>query len=548
MNFNRSLYFLKEAMPEWFGPKIDPNNPPILQIVPGSIVFTDASGNNAIDANERCHVKFKVHNAGRGEAFDCVAKVESSSMSVTAGEMEIKELAGGASIAVDIPVKASKNTFDGTLNFSVSVEEPNNLGCDPIKLSVPINAYQQPLLKISDYAINNVTDNMLKKMQPFGLELILQNMKHGLAENVEVSLVLPEGVLLMEGDKKNTFKTIEGGNKKILKYMLIANNAYNKSSIPVKVKVVEKYGMYAESRTINLVLNQQAEQNNIVINKINNSSENHSKIEEAKFNNKVSLSDVDTNIPHNSNNNNSTFAVIIANENYQNESKVEYAINDGNTMKRYLKDVLGIPGNNIRFVKDATLNNIRGEVDWIKQITELYNGEANVIFYYAGHGIPDYSSKDAYLLPVDGYGSNVNTGYKMIDLCNDLSKYPTHQTVVFIDACFSGAQRNGKMMTSARAVGISVNSSTPKGNVILFSAAQGDEMAHPYRDKGHGLFTYFLLKKLQQTNGNTTLGELDDFISDNVMRKSLINNNRKQTPCVKVAHGMADRWKNLRLK
>ena len=73
-------------------------------------------------------------------------------------------------------------------------------------------------------------------------------------------------------------------------------------------------------------------------------------------------------------------------------------------------------------------------------------------------------------------------------------------------------------------------------------------MAHPYRDKGHGLFTYFLLKKLQQTNGNTTLGELDDFISDNVMRKSLINNNRKQTPCVKVAHGMADRWKNLRLK
>lgn len=45
-----------------FADPFDPSRPPILEIVPNSILFTDANKNNAIDANENCCIKFKIHN------------------------------------------------------------------------------------------------------------------------------------------------------------------------------------------------------------------------------------------------------------------------------------------------------------------------------------------------------------------------------------------------------------------------------------------------------------------------------------------------------
>ena len=47
--------------------------------------------------------------------------------------------------------------------------------------------------------------------------------------------------------------------------------------------------------------------------------------------------------------------------------------------------------------------------------------------------------------------------------------------------------------------------SIPTGNLVVLSAAKGVETAYSYKEKGHGLFTYFLLKKLQETQGDLTL-------------------------------------------
>ncbi len=54
-------------------------------------------------------------------------------------------------------------------------------------------------------------------------------------------------------------------------------------------------------------------------------------------------SDVDIDIPKTRNENQNLFAVIIANENYQEEVNVDYALNDGEVFKTYCNKVLGIP-------------------------------------------------------------------------------------------------------------------------------------------------------------------------------------------------------------
>lgn len=259
-------------------------------------------------------------------------------------------------------------------------------------------------------------------------------------------------------------------------------------------------------------------------------------------------SDVDQNIPEAPASNTNTFAVIIANENYLKETPVQYALNDGEMFKTYCQKVLGLPEDNIHYTEDATLNMILTEVDWIAKVAKAYNGEASLIVYYAGHGIPDEASGSSYLLPVDGIGNNLRTGYSLAELYKTLGALPAKSVTVFMDACFSGAKRGEGMLASARGVAIKAKPEAPKGNMVVFSAAQGDETAYPYEDKGHGLFTYFLLKKLQETKGQVSLGELAQYVQQQVSRRSIVTNGKSQTPCVTPSESVVGTWKNKTLK
>lgn len=210
------------------------------------------------------------------------------------------------------------------------------------------------------------------------------------------------------------------------------------------------------------------------------------------------VDNVDIDIPQIDTKNPNTFAVIIANENYKRVDNVPFALNDGEIFAEYCKKTLGLSEQNLHFVKDATLNDLKFNMKWLQNILKTYNGEASVIFYYAGHGIPDEQNKTAFILPVDGYGSDASTGYSLTDLYNFLGELPSKKISVFLDACFSGAKREGDMLASARGVAIKVKETQPKGNMVVFSAAQNDETAYPYKEQKHGLFTYYLLKKYKK--------------------------------------------------
>ena len=260
-------------------------------------------------------------------------------------------------------------------------------------------------------------------------------------------------------------------------------------------------------------------------------------------------SDVDINIPQNTiQKNSNTFVVIIANEDYQRVSDVQYANNDGKLFAEYCQKTLGLPQNHVMVYNDATLGNMLGAVSRIKEIGEAYNGKVNVVLYYAGHGIPDETSKDAYLLPVDGDGSSVRTCYKQSELYSELASIKAESIVVFMDACFSGSLRGDGMLASARGVAIKAKKSNPVGNMVVFSAAQGDETAYPYKEQRHGMFTYYLLKKLQETKGEATLGEISDYVTREVRKQSIVINGKMQTPTLTSSSAVGDAWRNWKLK
>ena len=276
-----------------------------------------------------------------------------------------------------------------------------------------------------------------------------------------------------------------------------------------------------------------------------------SKVNRQKQSASVGKSDVDVDIPEVDVKNENTFAFIICNENYEKVIDVPMALNDGKIFAQYCEKTLGLPSTNVRIYEDASYGNMRTAINSITSIAEAYEGITegfSVIFYYAGHGIPDERSKDAFLLPVDADGTDTEVCISQKSLYEKLGKLGAKSVIVFQDACFSGSVRGDEgMIVAARGVAIKAKSAAPQGNMVVFSAVSGEETAMPYAEKGHGLFTYYLLKKLQETKGNVTLSELEEFVSRQVKLQSRVVNHKPQTPSVQVSAEFSSTWGGIKI-
>lgn len=258
-------------------------------------------------------------------------------------------------------------------------------------------------------------------------------------------------------------------------------------------------------------------------------------------------SDVDLDIPSGAKKNENLFAFIIANENYP-DAPVPYALNDGRAFRKYCENMLGVPEKNITVLEDATYGSIIGAVEKLKKVADAYDGNASVIVYYAGHGFPDEKQQSAYLLPIDGNASDITTtGFSLADFYHVLNTIKLKSAMVFLDACFSGAKREDEMLAQSRGVSIKVKEDRPEGNMVVFSASQGDETAHQMEENRHGLFTYYLLKGLKEQGADTNLGNLTDYVTRQVRRQSVVINDKRQTPSVVPASTVADTWRDMKL-
>lgn len=260
----------------------------------------------------------------------------------------------------------------------------------------------------------------------------------------------------------------------------------------------------------------------------------------------LSRDKIDTNIPRGKENKN-TYVVIIGNENYKNADNVPFALNDADIFSQYCNKTLGIPESNIKIYKDATRNDMIMSVEWLKKMADSFGRDKNVIFYYAGHGVPDPGTLKGLLLPTDAYPESVATAYKLDDLYSALNELGVDNVTVLLDACFSGAKRNGGLLASdgQRGVAIKSKESKPEGNMIVLSAASGEQSANPYDDKSHGMFTYYLLEELNKTKGNVTLGDLFNYIQTNVKQQATLKG-KDQTPTATSSDKASD-WRSRSL-
>lgn len=515
--------------------------PAVLNVVPGTLQFVDQDYNNVIDANEKCQIRFQIVNSGRGDGYGCVARTTfiGNTQGIAISDVPLPVIPAGSKQWVNIPIAANAFTQTGEIALNIIVDEPNGFATEKIEFVIGTHKLKTPHINVVSYKVLGSATGTLERRKPFSLQVIVQNTDQGIAENVKVGIILPNNVNRIGGEMDNlTIASLQAGESRTLEYELIANQEAAEN-MDIQIALTEKQGKYAENANIPLQFGQHIG-SSIAMNVQRQDQE--VEIKRASL-----VSAVDENIPTSNKQNTNTFAVIIANENYQSVAPVPFALNDGNIFREYCLKTLGIPEKQIKYIPNATGNQIKAQINWLQTLAEVFT-DPHIIFYYAGHGIPDESSRTAYLLPVDGIGTDVSTGYKLDDLYAVLGKMPAENVTVFMDACFSGSKREEGMLASARGVAIKAKSGMPQGNMVVFSAAQSDETAYPNNEEKHGMFTYFLLKKLQDTKGDVTLHELGEYITKNVSQQSILLNGKSQTPCVTPSASLDASWREWKLK
>jgi hypothetical protein len=516
------------------------------------VKFIEPSGNKLLDAGELASLQLTFKNSGEGVASMLKLNTNSSSKNISFDQQKmISEIFPGQTRIVNVALKADKLIPTDTSTFFISFNEENGFQPLPIEISLGTQAFKAPKIEFIESTIDDGNGNsIIENSEIIKVTALIQNKGQGAANDVRAQIRIDdENIVLINNSLKSQWIGQLGvGESKKINFEFVVNNNYSGSTkLPINLIVKEEEGIYGATNNIGLEMKQMM----LSFSKINIAGEYEAQktIREASL-----TADVDKNIPETNSINHKHYALIIGNENYSKrsttlntESDVVFAINDALVFKKYAELTLGIPKDNIQFLSDATSDEMEQAIIKLTKLSELSNGEAELIFYYAGHGFPDEETKESYLIPINVTGASVKKGIKLSTLYQDLSKNPVKKITVFLDACFSGGGRVEGLFAS-RGIRIKPKDEPIKGNLIVFSASSGDQTSLPFQKNNHGMFTYFLLKKLQSSKGDVTYADLQTYLKQEVELNSIKYNNKIQNPQVQYSSTVEGLWKKWSLK
>jgi hypothetical protein len=527
-----------------------PKLPPIISI--DNIRFIDANNNNAIDFNEDCKITFSINNIGNGDAYNLVISItETNSIKGIEFENKLKidKIESNTKKDVEILIKGSFFLDEGNSNFLINIEEQNGFNPEPFQIQLKTNSYIEPFINVVDYSFQTES-GVIKLGHPIQLKVLVQNLGQGNADEVKVNFNFPDKNVFPNGPVSFNIGSLQSGSSKELVFEFIANRLYFGESIPITVNISEKYNLFSENKTVNAIIEEKSNLSTITFNGSPLDYDRQTK--EIK---RVSLlSDVDMDIPIVLEKDSYKYALIIGNEDYSSrqrnlstEVNVPYAVNDAAIFKEYCIKTLGFEENNLFYITNATSAEMHKKIDLVTEIMSRLDGKGELVFFYAGHGYPDEVTREPYLMPVDVSVSNLNHAIKLSDVYSKFSNSNAKRITVFLDACFTGGGRVSGLL-AARAVRVRPKKEEISGNMVIFSATNEDQSALPYTIKKHGMFTYFLLKKLKETKGDVDYGSLEEYLRNNVSLESLKINHRIQEPTTKVSLQAKDDWMFWKLR
>jgi hypothetical protein len=522
-----------------FGPMKDLAAAPVIagkkSVVPPDltmrVAFVEPNGNGFLDAEEKGKVKVSITNSGQGSAMGVFVKLnaETSNQDISAETSKIiGEVPSGQTKTAQFEINASKSVSRMVNQFTVSATESYGFPPYPVQITFETFPFIPPKLELVDFGISTPNEgNEIRPDTKTEVQARIQNRGQGPAENVTFSINLPSLVYPWPESKENySFSRLKPGEFKDLEFSF-------RTARTVGQTIALSIGFIEENTTGKFPLDLEVEKPQQTIQQLVVSGQEMGTMEFADVAT-VSV-DIEKDIPISGRKGKHDLAIVFGIESYKNVPGVSFAKRDAEWMKKYFENVLGIPKNRIHYKADSDASLAEFNVAFGGWLKKRLKDDSNIFIYYAGHGAPDMKENKAYLIPYDGnpnYASD--TGFEMDALYEQLGNLGAASVTVFLDACFSGANRDNEMLLAdARPVFMEVDESATR-NVTVFSASSGSEISSAWPEKKHGLFSYYLMKGMRgdadaNSDNQITVGELGDYVKENVSDMAGMLD-REQTP------------------
>jgi hypothetical protein len=530
----------------------NPANAKTFQAWPELVIkndkFIDANGDLAINAFENDTISFETENIGTGMAKRVLVTITQSGAAVPGivfpEKLTLGDLMPDQTKTVTIPIKATETLPNSQVIFKIHVRE-GNFDAKPLEIKIETRAFRPPRVIVQDALFATDHGGKITRGEKVILKTLIQNVGAGDAKGVVVSYSFLKPNINALDQNTVHIDTLRSGESRELTFRFITMYTYEPQDIPIQVNVDEQHYKYGNDTLIVAKIDQEvlAERSTTITPKAMD--------ENLVIPGSLS-SEVDKNIPRNRENPH-LYGLVIGNEDYRSyqptlksESNVEFAQNDARIFKEYLIRTLGAPETNVTCLINATASQISKYLSWLKKIAEQEKGKAELVFYYSGHGYPDEKTKNACIIPVDVSATDLERAIRLADVYKQLTANPAKRVIVFLDACFSGAGRDEPLL-ALKSVIIKPNETPVRGNLVVMTSSSGVESSGMYEQEKHGLFTYFLLRKIQQTKGDISLSRLSEYVKNEVALKSLVVNKKDQHPQIIVSQEIEDIWGNWKL-
>ncbi|GHT72176.1 caspase [Bacteroidia bacterium] len=511
--------------------------------------FSDGNQNRVIDAGESFAVTFSITNEGQGDAFNTRIRLSEQQgldrYFDGAKEIDGGRIAAGMSKQYTMRYIADKSLPISLADITIYAFEANGFDADPASLQVSTMDMALPRLEVSDYQFIAPEGTSITLGANGKLLVAVRNEGSVTANHVKAKFSLPNNVFQTSGTEIE-IDSIASGEMQIVECDFVVNKRFDKDSIAILLVVTEQTKSSYINDTYKVKVGQYLTAANTL--KIDGLAEERKAV---THNNDFSLAfrselleAIPDGIP-----NSHRYALVIGNEDYSRaganaEINVPYAVNDAIVFREYCLKMFGIPVNQVKLVQNATAGIMHEQLDWLVNMASA-DPEAELFFFFSGHGNNDERTKDAFLVPVDVSGKNIRFGISIESLYAELSKFPIKGAYVFLDACFSGGFKGDAALVAAKAVRVVPKTGVPRGNTLCISSSSGDQTSNVYHEKKQGYFTYYLLKTLQDSGGDIDIKLLYEK-TNAAVRQETARNGKIQEPQLLVSPAF-NNWENIKL-
>lgn len=247
------------------------------------------------------------------------------------------------------------------------------------------------------------------------------------------------------------------------------------------------------------------------------------------------------------------WALLVGIDKYENDiSPLRFSVADVKEVRRALVENAGFPPDNVFLMTSDTPSgiNVPTHINVIKRLDGLASKVGphdTFLLYFSGHG---YNRNGRHFL------ATVNTDPASVEtlmlssipvelLTEKLKKIRAHRSIFIIDACRNdpevgkGDEDNLRTKEFSKGFEVAAESVAQRGDAssaVFFACSEG-ERAYEWSEKGHSVFTFYLLEGLRgkaaEPTGALTLSSLADYVANNVKKwseENLVGRKKMQTP------------------